>query len=294
MIQIKVPATTANMGCGFDTLGCALTLYSTFTFKKSTQFKVTGCPKKYQNEQNLVITSYKKVFEILNQEVIPVALHIDSQIPVSRGLGSSASCIVAGIWAANSLLNHPLSKEECLNIATQIEGHPDNVAPAIYGNLCASFVDDKVYTSHFQVSDEIRLLAMIPDFEVSTAQARKVLPQMIAYKDAIFNVSRVSCLCKALEENNQEMIAHALQDKLHEPYRKELIHEYEVIQEICKDEVSLFISGSGPTLLCILKNSPQAIIEKIGNLQHHWKCLTLEVDKVGVQEETYDSEILNY
>lgn len=288
MIKIKVPATTANIGCGFDTLGCALTLYSTFTFDKNESFKITGCPEKYQNVENLVITSYKKVFNQFNKEIIPVSLHIDSEIPVSRGLGSSASCIVAGIWAANHFLGYPLNKEQCLDIATEIEGHPDNVAPAIYGNLCSSFMSDQVYTAHFNVSQDLNLLVMIPDFEVSTASARKVLPKTVDYKDAIFNVSRVACLCKALEENNQDMIHHALQDKLHEPYRKELIHEYEDIKEICKDEVAFFISGSGPTLICIAKNDRNEIIEKVSKLKCNWKCLLLNIDTLGVQEEIYD------
>ena len=288
MIKIKVPATTANIGCGFDTLGCALTLYSTFTFEKNDIFKITGCDEKYQNEDNLVITSYKKVFEKLNKEVIPVLLHIESDIPVSRGLGSSASCIVAGIWAANYFLDYPLNKEQCLDIATAIEGHPDNVAPAIYGNLCSSFMGDQVYTAHFNASQDLNLLVMIPDFEVSTASARKVLPKVVDYKDAIFNLSRVACLCKALENNDQEMIHHALQDRLHEPYRKELIHEYEDIKEICKDEVAFFISGSGPTLICIVRNDRNTIIEKIKQLKFNWKCLSLNIDVQGVQEEVYD------
>ena len=284
MIKIQVPATTANIGCGFDTLGLALNLYSTFTFEINHEFKVSGCEKKYQNEDNLVITSYKKVFKKLNKKIIPISLHIDSNIPVSRGLGSSASCIIAGIWAANAMLEYPLSKEECLDIATEIEGHPDNVAPAIYGNLCASFMDDHVYTAKFQASKDLNLLVMIPNFEVSTNNARKVLPKTIDYKDAIFNLSRVACLCKAIEDNNQEMIHHALKDKLHEPYRKELIHEYEEIKAICKDEVAFFISGSGPTLICIVKNDEKHLINQIKQLKHHWTCLTLSIDTKGVQE----------
>lgn len=284
MIKIQVPATTANIGCGFDTLGMALTLYSTFTFDKNDCFKITGCDTKYQNEDNLVITSYKKVFEKLNKEIIPVSLNIETDIPVSRGLGSSASCIVAGIWAANAMLDYPLTKEECLTIATEIEGHPDNVAPAIYGDLCASFMDDEVYSVKYNASNDLKLLVMIPDFEVSTHEARKVLPKTIDYKDAIFNVSRVACLCKAIEDNNQEMITHALQDKLHEPYRKELIHEYNEIKEICKDEVAFFISGSGPTLICIVKNDEEVLINKIKQLKYNWKCLKLNIDKKGVQE----------
>ena len=284
MIKIQVPATTANIGCGFDTLGMALTLYSTFTFEKNNEFKITGCPEKYQNENNLVITSYKKVFEKLNKDIIPVALHIETDIPVSRGLGSSATCIVAGIWAANALLDYPLTKQECLTIATEIEGHPDNVAPAIYGNLCASFMDEEVYTAKYDASNELNLLVMIPDFEVSTHDARKVLPKIIDFKDAIYNLSRVAVLCKAIEDNDQEMIHKSLKDKLHEPYRKELIHEYEKIKEICKDEVAFFISGSGPTLICITKNDEQTLIHKIKQLKYNWKCLKLNIDKKGVQQ----------
>lgn len=285
MIKISVPATTANIGCGFDTLGCALTLYSHFTFEESQNFQITGCPFIYQNEENLVITSYKKVFEILDKKIIPVHLHIESDIPVSRGLGSSASCIVAGIWGANAMLGYPFTKEKCLNIATQIEGHPDNVAPAIYGNLCSSFVDKEVFVSKFNASNDLNLLVMIPDYEVSTQEARKVLPTMIDYKDAVFNISRVACLCKALEENNHKMIQHALQDKLHEPYRKELIKGYEQIKEICKDEVSLFISGSGPTLICIVKNDKEKIIQQVSQLENNWTCLSLHIDTQGLKEE---------
>ncbi|MGN1342962.1 MAG: homoserine kinase [Traorella sp.] len=288
MFKIKVPATSANIGCGFDTLGMALNLYSTFSFEISDHFIVQGCPKEYQNENNLVIQSYKKVFETLKKDIIPVSVKLDSQIPISRGLGSSASCIVAGIWAANKLLNYPMNKEQCLDLATQIEGHPDNVAPAIYGNLCSSFIDDKVYTQHFPISEKLRFLVMIPDFEVSTSQARKVLPSKISYQEAIFNLSRIVCLCKALQDNDHEMIAHALKDQLHEPYRKQLIDEYDQIKEICQNEISLFISGSGPTLICIVKNDINDLTKQLKKLKNHWQCLNLQVDSNGLQEEDYD------
>ena len=288
MIKITVPATTANIGCGFDSLGCALTLYSTFTFEKSEKFKISGCPVKYQNIDNLVLVSYKKVFEILNQEVIPVHLHIDSQIPVSRGLGSSASCIIAGICAANALLNHPLNKKQCLDIAAEIEGHPDNVAPALYGDLCACFVDEKVHCVHFHASKDLKMLVMIPDFEVSTETARKVLPQSVNYQDAVYNVSRVACLCKALENHDVQMIHDALKDRLHEPYRKKLIAEYEEIKEICKDETAFFISGSGPTLICLYEKSNEKIIQGVSKLKNKWKCIDLKIDVEGVKEDSYD------
>ncbi len=283
MIKVTVPATTANIGCGFDSLGCALSMYAVFTFEKSDKFIISGCDAAYQNEDNLVLRSYKKVFEKFKLEVIPVKLHIQSEIPLSRGLGSSAACIVAGIYGANAILDHPLSKEQCLELATFIEGHPDNVAPAIYGNLTASFVSEKVCCTRFQSAD-IEMLVMIPDFEVSTEKARKILPAQINFKDAIFNLSRVACLCKAFEENDQEMIHEALQDCLHEPYRKNLIDEYDEIKEICKDETAFFISGSGPTLICIPKHEKR-IIQNVQSLQHHWTCKLLHIENQGAREE---------
>lgn len=284
MIKIQVPATSANVGCGFDCLGMAVSLYATFTFEKSEMFKVTGCPTKYQNEDNLVLQAYKKVFEKLHKEIIPVSLTIESELPVSRGLGSSATCIVGGIYGANAILNHPLTKQECLEIATEMEGHPDNVAPAIFGNLCASFMDEKVVTTQFQASQNIKLLAMIPDFEVSTQKAREILPKQVSYKDAIYSLSRVASLCKALEENNHENIHYACKDKLHEPYRKQLIHEFDELKEICKDETAFFISGSGSTCMCIYKNDCTEIIEKVKQLKHNWTCIPLIIDREGVKE----------
>lgn len=285
MIKITVPATTANMGCGFDTLGCALNLYATFTFSKSDTFKVTGCPSEYQNEDNLVIQAYKKVFEYTKSKVFPVSLTIDSPIPVSRGLGSSASCILGGILGANALLDHPLTKEECLKLAVEMEGHPDNVAPALLGSLCASFMDEKVITTQFKVSDEIEMLVMIPDFKVSTEKARELLPKQIDFKDAIYNLSRVTSLCKALETNNRTVIKAALKDRLHEPYRKTLIDEYDEVEKICENETAFFISGSGPTLICIPDQNPNHLIEKIKQLKNHWTCLILKADSEGAKEE---------
>lgn len=287
MIKIKVPATSANIGCGFDTLGIALTFYATFTIEKSEQFYVTGCPTPYQNEDNLVLIAYKKVFEHIHQHPIPIKLHIDSPIPLARGLGSSAACIAAGVWAANLILGKILTKKQCLTIATELEGHPDNVAPAFYGGLCASFVDEQIHCVQLPVSNKLKLLAMIPDFEVSTKQARKVLPKQVDYKDAIFNLSRIVCLCKAMETYDKQMLHDALQDRLHEPYRRLLIHEYETIKQICQDQIAFFISGSGPTLICIYDDCT-TIKKELMKLHHHWTCIECTIDQQGIQEEIYD------
>ena len=135
MIKVTVPATTANLGPGFDTLGLALDLQASFTFTPAAQFAITGCPRRYCNENNLVWKAYCRLFQKLNEKPIPVRITIDSPIPVSRGLGSSSACILAGLCGANALLNEPVSTLDLLRLACELEGHPDNVTPALLGGL---------------------------------------------------------------------------------------------------------------------------------------------------------------
>lgn len=146
MLRIRVEATSANVCVGFDVLGIALNLYNEFTFEKSDEFKFKGFLPEFSNiKNNMVYDSYIEVFKQLKKEPIPVTIGFNGDIPVSRGLGSSSSLIVAGVFAANEMLNRPLSKNECFDICARIEGHPDNVAPAIYGGLVASYKKDDSY-----------------------------------------------------------------------------------------------------------------------------------------------------
>ena len=156
IVKVKVPATTANLGPGFDSLGCALTMYNNFEFDDSTDsLFISGCDAKYCNADNLCYFGYKSVLDELGISDTGISIKIDANIPISRGLGSSSTLLVAGAMAANQLNGNKLSKDAILNLTTKIEGHPDNLTPAIYGGLTASFVDDgNPYIARFSISDE--------------------------------------------------------------------------------------------------------------------------------------------
>ncbi|MDD4780062.1 MAG: homoserine kinase [Tissierellia bacterium] len=291
MIKITVPASTANIGPGFDTLGLALNLYNIYTFEEyNNKLIIEGCPDEFKNENNLVYKSFMYVANELGKNVKGLKIKIDSNIPVSRGLGSSSACIVGGVFGANALLDGNLSLHELFEIAVKIEGHPDNIAPAIFGGITASIVDDNVpYYTKYKIHDDIKFCALIPNFETSTYQARKLLPTEVSFEDAIFNISRVAVLLKSLEKGDFNLISKSLKDTLHQEYRKTLIYEYEKVEKICKDNGSkgFFVSGSGPTLMNIVDsyNFALDIEDCLTTLDYKWEIKLLEADENGVKVE---------
>ncbi len=287
MYRVKVPATSANLGCGFDTLGLALSIYNTFTFEAiKSGYQFIGVEEVYNNDKNLVYTSFLATLEKLGEKVDGIRITFECDIPMAGGLGSSSTCVVAGIYGAYAMTNTPINKEDILAIANSIEGHPDNVAPAIYGGLTAScVVESKAISLSYDIDERFHFLAIYPNFETLTQEARKVLPKELPYEDAIFNVSRVAVLLKAFETYNIEVLGKVNEDKLHEPYRKQLIHEYEKVRCICQglDSITFFISGSGSTLMNVMSDTThiQAIQEQLNKLQYTWKVIPLRVDTEG-------------
>lgn len=274
MFRIRVEATSANVCVGFDVLGLALNLYNEFTFKEADDFSFVGFETEFANKKNnLVYDSYIKVFEKLNKKVIPVEIGFKGDIPVSRGLGSSSSLIVAGVFAANKMLGNPMSKDECFDICANIEGHPDNVAPAIYGNLVASYkVNDKFVPVVYNVNNELKFIVVIPNYKLSTHEARGVLPKELSYADIINNTSRIVNIPKAFNEGNIQLLLDLFNDKMHEPYRAKLIKEYSILKDICKkEELPFAISGSGSTMLIISKDLN--ILNKLKNINCDIKVL---------------------
>ena len=254
MLRIKVEATSANICVGFDTLGMALDISNVFCFEKNDTFSFEGFEKKYSNENNnLVVFAYKKAFEYLKKDIIPVKISFSGDIPVSRGMGSSSSLIVAGVCAANYFTGNTLSKDEIFSVCANIEGHPDNVAPAIYGSLVASFKhDDKFYPNIYDVSNRLKFGVIIPDNPVSTNEARGVLPKSYKREDIVNNLSRIVNIPRAFEYGDLKLIKMLFNDKIHEPYRKKLIKEYDDVKNILdKYDTALAISGSGSTMLVI-------------------------------------------
>lgn len=289
MVKVSVPATTANIGPGFDTLGLALNMYNVYEFEEINEgLVIEGCPDKYNNENNLVYSSFQATAKIIGKEVKGLKISMETDIPVSRGLGSSSACIVGGVFGANALLGGNLSNTELFKIAVNIEGHPDNIAPAVYGGLTASIVEEGTpYCMCYNISDKIKFCALIPDFETSTSEARKLLPKEIPFQDAVFNISRTAVLLKSFEEGNFHIINVALKDRLHHKYRKTLIHQWEEVQSICAENgtTALFISGSGPTLMNIIEND--VFIKKIESsmmkLDYKWEIKYLSADTKGVK-----------
>lgn len=291
MVKVTVPASTANIGPGFDTLGLALNLYNVYKFKEiETGLVIEGCPDEYKNENNLVYKAFKMVADEIGCTFNGLEITMETNIPVSRGLGSSSACIVGGVFGANELLKGHLTKDELFKIAVKIEGHPDNIAPAVYGGLTASIVDaDGPFYTSYEINEKLLFCALIPNFETSTSEARKLLPRDIAFEDAIFNVSRVSVLLKSLENGDTELIKKSLKDRLHQKYRKSLIHEYDEVGKICIDNnsVVMFISGSGPTLMNIIEKSDftKSINNSIMSLKYKWEIKLLQADRNGVVVE---------
>lgn len=285
MIKIITPATSANLGPGFDSLGIALSMCNTFEVEKSRNFEVTGGPKKYQNEDNLFIVAFKQVC-LKAQKMVKCSVKITTKIPVSRGLGSSASLIVAGALAANELLKNPLTKEEIFNICAEIEGHPDNVAPCLYGGLHLAYKSDEGNWEDYilHLADNIYFTAIIPDYELSTEEARSVLPDSYSRSDVVYNLQRSILTVKSLEYGDHFTLRKACEDKVATPYRKKLIKDFDKVLKIVRynSGTGLLISGSGSTMLAI--SSQKDFADKIKpSLPDHLRIVDLGVDNFGAR-----------
>ena len=286
-VTIRVPATTANLGPGFDAFGCALSLYTEVTFEETEcGLEITGCDEAFAGPDNMSYTSYCAVLASLSEEVKGVKIHIESQIPVCRGLGSSAALLVAGAMGANVLRGNKLSTQGLLNITNAMEGHPDNLAPAFYGGLTASMVDNGLpVTVNFPLHPDWEFLALVPDFDLPTPKARAVLPEQVSRADAIYNIAHGAMVLKALELGNERLLRNAMQDRLHQNYRKQLITDYERIEALVRTTGAAFcLSGGGPTLLCITQDPDlqEKLERKIHTItQANWQLLPLHVEFHG-------------
>ena len=288
-VTIRVPATTANLGPGFDAFGCALSLYTDVTFEETDEgLEITGCDEDFTGPDNLAYVSYCAVLESMSEEVRGVKIHINANIPIGRGLGSSAALLVAGAIGANVLRGNRLSTQGLLNITNAMEGHPDNLAPAFFGGLTASMVDNGLpVTVSFPLHPDWEFLALIPDFPLATVYARSVLPTQIPRADAVYNIAHGAMVLKALELGDEKLLRNAMQDRLHHPYRKSLIHDFEAIESLVRTTGAAFcISGAGPTLLCITrhKNLEEKLAKKLHAItERSWEIVPLHIDFQGAQ-----------
>lgn len=288
MVSLRVPASTANLGPGFDCLGCALSLYlrCNFELRPAGEVSISGCPPEYNNPENLLYRAYLAGLDHLGLPATGLAVEAASDIPYARGLGSSAATIAAGIGAAYLLHGRALDRPAIFRLTARMEGHPDNAAPAVLGGLRAAMQEEgNLYEAELALSDTLNWTALIPDFELPTTKARGVLPASLPRADAVYNLSHAMLLMKALETGDLPLLYASLRDRMHQPHRLPLIPGGEAVWRAAQSlGAAVFLSGAGPTLMCIHRESPflHAIKE---HLPDRWQALPLQPDQAGIQQE---------
>lgn len=259
-VYVKIPASTANLGPGFDSLGMALNLYAWIEMSVATERttirlygdQMNGVPT---DKSNLVYEVAQQVFRAAGVDHPELDIAMYSDIPLTRGLGSSASAIVGALVAANALIGRPLSDYTLFQMASALEKHPDNVGASLFGGVIAAFWDgERAEHLRLEPEDRLEVLVAIPQFQLSTEKARHVLPTSVPMKDAVYNVGHSSLLVAALATGRYDMIRHAMRDALHQPYRASLIPGMSDILERAVDHGALGValSGAGPTLLALV------------------------------------------
>jgi homoserine kinase len=288
-VSVTVPATTANLGPGFDCIGAALTLYNQFRFTRldtnpnslnrggetePASIIVTGTEAQRvdTSADNLVYQAFLKFYQHISQTPPSVEIEIQLGVPLARGLGSSATAIVGGLVGANQLAGEPLDRGEVMKLAIAMEGHPDNVVPALVGGCClaATGLTDESHNNReaWEICDipwhsDLVPVVAIPDFELSTKEARGVLPGTYSRADAIFNIAHLGLLLRGLQTGCPDWLKAALQDRIHQPYRKALIPGYDAVRAaaLTAGAYELVISGAGPTLLALVDSAQASTVE---------------------------------
>lgn len=257
MFKIQIPATSANLGAGFDALGLALTYYNYIEMEESDVIDISAADGQDipTDEKNLIYVSAKDLFAVCGRKLEGLKIVQTNNIPMARGLGSSSACIIAGLVGANKILGDPLTKDDLVDLSAQIEGHPDNTAPALLGGIVTAVFDGrKVHWVKQEVFTKLKFVAMIPDFELKTDDARHCLPKEISHKDAVYNLSRAALFSASLLTGKFENLRTAVHDKLHQPYRMELIPHCREVFDIAYTHgaYAAYISGAGPTVMAIV------------------------------------------
>lgn len=291
-MRITVPATSANVGPGFDSVGIAVSKYLTIDVLEAQEnwwIEHDLGEEIPSNEENLLLQTALQVAS----DLPPHRLKMTSEVPLARGLGSSSSVIVAGIELANQLGKLSLSDEDKLEIATKIEGHPDNVAPAIFGNLVvASYVDQQ--TNHLVLPfPECALVAFVPNYELKTSDSRNVLPSEWTYKEAVAASAIANVAIAALAKGDLRVAGKAIEaDRFHERYRQQLVVEFPQVKEVAHqhDAYATYLSGAGPTIMTLLPvEHAEAFAKDLESKGLNGQVFSLKIDTTGVKVENSES-----
>lgn len=294
MIKIQIPATSANIGSGFDSLGIALDLYNYVWIEEDDGINISSKDEIEvpTDENNLIYWSARRLYEECGKTLPGLRIVQENNIPMTRGLGSSSACIAAGLIGANRFLGSPMSTHDLVNLACKIEGHPDNTTPALLGGLVTAAMENgRVYSVSVPVAEHIRFGVFIPPFELKTEVARKALPDQYSRENAVYNLSRSSLMTAALFSGSLDNLRVAVQDSLHQPYRKKFIKGIDTVFRMSYElgSYGTYISGAGPSIIAIIDDTLDKQFGQfaIPHLESRgvegWRFVTLKADGEGAK-----------
>ena len=290
-IKVRIPATSANLGPGFDSIGLAVNRYNYVTIEEADGCQIIsldGVPVP-TDETNLVYSTAKSLYELCGVPFKGLKIGQINNIPFARGLGSSSACIIGGLKGANRLLGNPLADDDLINLAADLEGHPDNSTPALTGGLVtAVFENHRVWYVKQEIHGELQFVAIVPDFELKTSLARAVLPDTVSRRDGIFNLSRAALMSVSLYSGNYHNLRVAVDDRLHQPYRLGMIRGGKQVMALCYElgAYAVYISGAGSTLMAIVDSKRQKFGEQLSDRLPElglpgWQVHTMGIDNQG-------------
>ncbi|MCM3080114.1 MULTISPECIES: homoserine kinase [Brevibacillus] len=303
LVRVTIPASTANLGPGFDALGMALKLYSVVEMRLSDQTEIEIVGKELQgtptDKSNLLYEIAVDLFEKAGLAAPELFIRASSDAPLTRGLGSSAAAIVGALVAANHLAGEPFTRDQLFEMAVKKEGHPDNVGASLFGGIIVATMPEtegeQIPYITLAPPEGLKALVVIPDFALSTEKARNVLPQVYSKQDVIYNVGHSSLLVAALAQGRLDLLGQAMGDRLHQPYRAELVPGLKEILEAAtrNGAVGAALSGAGPTILCLTASDSereqlQSFVDRV--MKGHgisYRMMVLEPDDHGVQVEIH-------
>ena len=293
MLKVSVPATSANLGPGFDALGLALTLYNEVYLEESDTVDIQSLDDVAvpTGVDNMIYENVRQLYEICGKRLYGLKIRQRNRIPMARGLGSSSACIVAGLLGANRMLGEPMQKRDIISLAAHIEGHPDNIAPAISGGLVTSVIEGgQVHSISVPVSKTMRFAALIPAFEKKTSFARSILPGSFSRADAVFNLSRAALMTAAMFSGDRGALKVACEDRIHQPTRLGLIPNSKEVFDLAYREgaFGVYLSGAGPTLIAIVDGEDNSFASRMQQGLSEkgisgWQAVELDCDQNGAQ-----------
>lgn len=288
MIKIRVPATSANLGPGFDCLGMALDIWNEITFDPADQLKYhasgEGAEKLNKGNKNLLTKAYVRLHEVCGRKMVGVKISARNEIPMSSGLGSSAAAIVAGLYGANEMLGKPLDENSLLKIASEMEGHPDNVSAALFGGLVVSVMSGReIIWRRFEIP-EWKIVIVKPDVEWLTKTARAVLPKSIARADAVYDIGRAALVVDALRNRDLTLLQKVMEDRIHQPYRLRHITGGMAAYKTAKSFGAAALSGAGPAIIAFTQP---------GDAENARRQIALVFEERGIKVKSFETKSCN-